>query len=327
VEPDLRDQVVDFVKFWREKDFNKVWLIKKLCVGTSKFYSWQERYGQDNNHNGKIPRDYWVEDWEKEKIKEYYLAHRTDGYRRVSYEMLDKDIVAVSPATTYRILQKAGLLRRWNDAKTSSKGQGFIQPLKPHEHWHTDVSYLNICGTFYYFIGVLDGYSRYVVHWDIRESMKEQDVAVVLQRAREKFPDRTPRVITDNGPQFIAKDFKEFIRVSGMTQVRTSAYYPQSNGKLERFHRTLKHECIRPKTPISFQDALRTVTNFVEQYNIKRLHSAIGYVAPLDKLVGKEQEIFNARDKKLEDARAIRKAHRDQQILGALDTNNCLVIN
>ena len=159
--------------------------------------------------------------------------------------MLDKGLVAVSPATTYRVLANAGLLKRRNDTKSTSKGKGFAQPLKPHEHWHIDVSYLNICGTFYYFIGILDGSSRYVVHWDIRESMTEADVTLVIQRARELFPGTSPRIISDNGPQFIAKDFKEFIRVSGMTHVRTSPHYPQSNGKLERFHRTIKHECNR----------------------------------------------------------------------------------
>ena len=204
----------------------------------SKFYSCCERYGKDNDHNGKIPRDYWLQEWEKQRIIEFYREHSTEGYRRVSYLMLDKGLVAVSPATTYRVLANAGLLKRRNDTKSTSKGKGFAQPLKPHEHWHIDVSYLNICGTFYYFICILDGCSRYVVHWDIRESMTEADVTLVIQRARELFPGTSPRIISDNGPQFIAKDFKEFIRVSGMTHVRTSPHYPQSNGKLERFHRT-----------------------------------------------------------------------------------------
>jgi hypothetical protein len=82
------------------------------------------------------------------------------------------------------------------------------------------------------------------------------------------------------GPQFIAKDFKEFIRLSGMTHVRTSPHYPQSNGKLERFHKTLKGECIRSKTPLFLDDAKRLVAEYVDRYNTVRLHSAIGYIAP-----------------------------------------------
>jgi transposase InsO family protein len=130
--------------------------------------------------------------------------------------MMDADIVAVSPTSTYRVLSNAGLLNRFA-GKPSKKGDGFEQPLKPHEHWHIDISYLNISGTFYYLCSILDGFSRYIVHWDIRESMTEAEVEIILQRAREKFPQAQPRIISDNGPQFISKDFKEFIRISGVT--------------------------------------------------------------------------------------------------------------
>lgn len=276
----------------------------------SKFYSWHERYGRANEHNGKAPRDYWLEDWEKRAILDFHHTNSQEGYRRVSYMILDKDVVAVSPATTYRVLANAGLLKRWNNKKTSAKGSGFTQPLKPHEHWHIDISYLNLCGRFYYFIGILDGCSRYVVHWDIRASMTEDDVAFVVERAKEKFPGVTPRIISDNGPQFIAKEFKEYIRLSGMAHVRTSPSYPQSNGRLERFNRTIKHECIQPKTPVSLDDALRVVGEFVTHYNNERLNSSIGYTVPVDKLNGKAEEIFNARDKKLAAARAARKLQR-----------------
>ena len=143
--------------------------------------------------------------------------------------------------------------------------------------------------------------------------MKEQDELVVLQRAKEKYPNETPRIITDNGVQFVAKDFKEFIRICGMTHVRTSPYYPQSNGKLERFHGSIKGECLRPGTPLSLEDALRIVGRYVEHYNHVRLHSAIGYVPPADKLAGRETEIFAARDCKLAEARERRKIQRERR--------------
>ena len=150
-----------------------------------------------------------------------------------------------------------------HNCKPSLKGKGFDQPAKPHEHWHVDVTYINIAGTFFYLCSLLDGYSRFIVHWEIRMSMTESEVETILQRARERFPDARPRIISDNGPQFIAKDFKEFIRICGMTHVRTSPYYPQSNGKMERWYKTLKGECIRVKTPLSLEDARRIVADFV----------------------------------------------------------------
>ena len=118
--------------------------------------------------------------------------------------------------------------------------------------------------------------------------------------------------ISDNGPQFIAKDFKEFIRISGMTHVRTSPYYPQSNGKIERWHKSLKGECIRPGTPLSPEDARRLVKGYVEHYNNVRLNSAIGYITPKDMLAGHQQEIHAERDRKLEAAREQRKNHRQR---------------
>jgi transposase InsO family protein len=106
--------------------------------------------------------------------------------------------------------------------------------------------------------------------------MTEAEVETILQRGREKFPGERPRVIVDNGPQFVAKDFKEFIQICGRTQVRTSPSYPQSNGKIERFHRTIKGDCLRPETPLTLEDAQRIVARYVAYYNEVRLHSAIG---------------------------------------------------
>ena len=118
--------------------------------------------------------------------------------------------------------------------------------------------------------------------------------------------------VSDNGPQFIARDFKEFIRISGMTHVRTSPYYPQSNGKIERWHQSLKGECIRPGTPLSVEDARRLIERYVDHYNTVRLHSAIGYVTPQDMLAGRQAEIHAARDRKLEEARRQRQLRRQQ---------------
>ena len=103
-----------------------------------------------------------------------------------------------------------------------------------------------------------------------REQMKEADVEQIIQKAKECHPGVTPRIISDNGPQFIAKDFKEFIRISGMTHVRTSPYYPQSNGKLERWNKSIKSECIRPGVPLSLEDANRLIGQYVTQ--IGRAH-------------------------------------------------------
>ena len=286
----MRDDVIDYVRRWSEKTA----LPATRLVGWIGIAGW-------------VPRDFWLQPWEREAIVAFHLDHPLEGYRRLTYMLMDADIVAVSPSSVYRVLKARDLLGRWN-RKASKKGAGFQQPLEPHAHWHTDIAYINIGGTFYYLCSVLDGYSRHIVHWEIRPSMTEVDVETIIQRAREKFPGATPRIISDNGPQFVAKDFKEFIRVCGMTHVRTSPYYPQSNGKLERWHATVKGECIRPTTPLSLAEARRVVSQFVAHYNTVRLHSAIGYVTPLDKLEGRADAILAERDRKLAAAREARRA-------------------
>jgi putative transposase len=309
---DVRDQIVDFVRCWSEKtEISAGRFIVWLGVAASKFYSWRKRYGRVNEHNGWIPRDFWLEEWEKKAIVDFHLKNPLEGYRRLTFMMLDADVVAVSPSSVWRVLGQAGLLKKWN-GKESRKGTGFEQPLKPQQHWHIDVSYINIGGTFYYLCSVLDGFSRFIVHWDVRESMTETDIEIILQSAKEKYPDAKPRIISDNGPQFIARDFKEFIRISGMTHVRTSPYYPQSNGKLERWHQSIKQECIRPGTPLTLEDARRLIAAYVDHYNTVRLHSAIGFVAPADMLAGRQAEIHAARDRKLEEARRQRQLRRQQ---------------
>lgn len=303
--------MIDFVNIWSIRtDMTADQLIRWIGIRRSKFHQWQKRYGKVNEHNSWVPRDNWLEDCEKKAILDYYQSHYQDGYRRLAFMMLDDDIVAVSPSSVYRVLARAGVMRKW-ERKPSKRGTGFIQPLKPHEHWHIDVSYINIRGTFYYLCALLDGYSRYIAHWEIRESMKEAEIEIIIERAKERFPGERPRIISDNGPQFISNDFKEYIRISGMTHVKTSPFYPQSNGKLERWHKTVKKEGIRPGCPLNVDDARRIVGEYVTYYNTKRLHSAIGYVAPLDKLDGREGAIFTERDRKLEEARERRAMKRE----------------
>jgi len=309
---DLRDTVVDFLKHYHAlTGLALVQLLFWLALSPRKFNCWKHRYGKANEHNAMIPRDHWIEPAERTAIEAFARAYPLEGYRRLTFMMLDKDVAAVSPATTYRVLKSAGVIGT-RYVPPSTKGKGFLQPLAPHEHWHVDFSYLNIGGTFYYLCSVLDGCSRALLAWDIRPQMKEADAELVIQRARETHPQARPRLITDNGPQFVAKDFKEFIRLWQTSHVFTSPHYPQSNGKLERYHRTLKEQAIRPKTPLSLADAKRVVADFILHYNQIRLHSAIGYITPADRLAGHHLNIFAARDKKLETARQQRRSNRQQ---------------
>ena len=278
---DTRDQIVDYVNRWTVRtEISAQQLLGWASIPVPTFTGWRKNYGRAYEHNGWIPRDNWLTDDEKQAIIKFHYEHPLEGYRRLTWMMMDANVVACSPGTVYNVLRQADVLRP--RGRESRKGKGFVQPLTAHEHWHIDVAYINIAGTFVFMATVIDGFSRLVVAWDIAPQMGEKEIEILLQQGRERFPGARPRIISDNGPQFIANDFKHFVKISGMTHVRTSPFYPQSNGKIERYHRTIKSQCIRPSTP-------------------------------LDMLEGRQKAIHEERDRKLEEARRTRADRRRQE--------------
>jgi len=304
VEPDTRDNVVKYVFMLNNKTditYNKI--LNLIGINQSKFYSWNGRLQKPNFHNSSLPKSNWLLEDEKQALLGYAKKHTGEGYRRLTYMMLDENVAAVSPSTTYRLLKGYGLLDEWNTVKDPKKGSGFIQPTQPHGHWHTDIKYVNFHGTFLFLITVIDGYSRYIVHHELRTSMQEIDVEITLMKALEKFPGVNPRIISDNGTQFISRDFTEFLRISGLEHVRTSVNYPQSNGKVERFNRTISEECLTKKSMINLEDARQQISNYVDFYNNKRLHGSLFYLAPVDFLLGRIEEKLQVRENKLREAK------------------------
>ena len=308
---DRRDEVVHCVTALSTRTEQPVRpMLARLGIARAKFARWTTAHGAVPTPHRPVPRDHWLTQAERDGILAYHDRHPLEGYRQLTYMLLDVGDIAVSPSSVYRVLKAAGRLDRWTRTP-SKKGTGFDQPTGAHAHWHIDFTYVNIAGTFYYLCAILDGWSRYLVHWELRESMTTRDVTTIVQRAKERFPDARPRIISDNGPQFIARDFREFIRISGMTHVRTAPYYPQSNGKIERWNKTYKVTALRPEPPATVEDARRQVAGFVTTYNTQRLHSAIGYITPADRLAGRSEQIWATRNARLEAARAARQlAHR-----------------
>jgi putative transposase len=151
---DIRDAVVDFVRYWSELSELPVRrFLEWIELSPRKFGRWQQRFGKVNEHNGLVPRDHQIEDWERQAIIAFFYEYPLEGYRRLAFMMLDRNLVAVSPSTVYRVLKAAGLLQD-RFSRPSRKGKGFVQPLEPHQHWHIDFSFINITGTFYYLCSV-----------------------------------------------------------------------------------------------------------------------------------------------------------------------------
>lgn len=314
VKSDIRDDVIETILSYHKKTGLS---IKELLsyggINRTKFYQWKKRYGYKNNHNGKIPKSHWLLGEEKEAIVRYARENEEEGYRRLCYMMIDEDIAYVSPSTVYRILKENDLLNKYIEREESKRGEGYIQPENPHEEWHIDITYVNMLGSFMFLVGIIDGYSRFIVHHELRKSMKDKDVSLVLQRAHEKFPEERPRIISDRGGQFISREFRNYLRHIGLKQTYTSVGYPKSNGKIERFFRTAKDECIRRNSFLSLEDARKIIEIYIEYYNYERLHSSIGYVTPYDMMMGKREQIIEERRKKIAYARKIRKRNHEQK--------------
>ena len=313
VEPEVRNDIVETILSYRERTKLSIReLISHAGISRAKFYEWKKRYGLLNKHNGLIPKSHWLREEEKEAILEYSRSNEEEGYRRLCYMMIDEDIAYASPSTVYRVLKENNLLNKYITREESKRGEGYIQPKRPHEEWHTDITYVNVLGSFMFLIVIIDGYSRFVMNHELRKSMKDKDVIFVLQRAREKFPEESPRIITDRGGQFISREFRSYLRYMGLKQTYTSVGYPQSNGKIERFFKTAKEECIRRNSFLSLSDARKIIDRYIEYYNYERLHSAIDYITPYDMMMGRKDQILEEREKKLEHARKIRKENYNQ---------------
>ncbi len=130
-----------------------------LGIGRSKYYSWVNRQGQENQPNGIRPKHHWLTEDEKAAIINYHAQHRPTGYRRLAYMMLDENVAAVSPSSVYRVLHTAGWLRA-TTAKPSKKGTGFHQPKRPHQHWHIDITYIRYLLLFMHHSGRLQSIHR-----------------------------------------------------------------------------------------------------------------------------------------------------------------------
>jgi transposase InsO family protein len=172
--------------------------------------------------------------------------------------------------------------KRWAEAVETAK-RGFDQPEAVHEQWHIDFSYVKIGGAFYYFLGILDGYCRKMLNWRLCENMAGINAEILVAETKELYPAAPyPRIISDNGSQFISKDFEELLVLLEFGHTLTSPNHPQSNGKLERFNRTLKTEHVRRSAYLNYQDACLRMAEWISYYNSERLHSAIWYLTPND---------------------------------------------
>lgn len=292
------------------------WTVRRILhhLGLSKarYREWTKRAALDQltDRRPVAPTRDGILPEEKDAVITYALAHPKDGYRRLTWQMIDADVAYLSESSVYRILNTADLLARWKRGTCS--GTAPAKPTRPHQRWHTDLMYLRIRDSWYFLVTVLDAYSRYVVHWELLPSMHAADVRLVIQQALEATG-ATPQVVTDNGSQFTGAAFKDLVRRFALDHIRIRTYHPESNGAVERFHRSTR-EALADRSIGNLTQARTIIGQWVQHYNEERLHAGLGYLTPAEFYRGNPSARIAERQAKLDRAKAVRQRINDERL-------------
>jgi len=280
----------------------------ELGMPRSTFYRWQQRY-RKQGEAGLVdrrpePGSVWnrLRPSEQQSILTESLRQPDLSPRELAFYVSDHAGFAVSESSVYRILKRHGLVRE-------VKLQGFpagkeyrVKTTHINEQWQSDASYFFVVGWgWYYLISVMDDFSRMILAWDLMLDMTAESIGDVVERAvsftgmrNVPVEDKT-RLLTDNGPGYIAKVLEEYLRMQSIRHIRCSPHHPQTNGKLERFHQTLKTR-LNVLVYTSPEALKRAMAEFIEYYNQRRYHEGIGNVAPADVYYGRREEILRRRE-------------------------------
>ena len=291
-------------------------ILRRLGLSRTRYYEWKKREEEDllaDLFPGARGSPHAVLEEEKRAVIQYALEHPREGYRRLAWMMVDEDVAYVSPSSVYRILVDEDLLYRWK--RSQRTGTPPREPTGPNQRWHTDLMYLRVGDSWYFLVTVLDAYSRYVVHWDLLVTMTAAAVRVVVEDAIRKTGAR-PEIVTDNGSQFTAKDFKELVRDFELEHIRIRTYHPESNGKLERFHRSTRGELGDVELG-NLSRAREIIGRWVAFYNQKRLHASLNYLPPQEYWAGEPTKKLEERRQKLAEGRRRREQINRERIQAA----------
>jgi transposase InsO family protein len=279
------------------------WATAQLAISRATFYRWKgrAREGQleDRRHDPQGQRGPLPE--EEAAVVDYAKAHPRDGYRRLCWQMVDEDVAYLSPSAVYRLLDRHDLLYRWKRSASSS-GSKPKEASHPDEVWHTDLMYLWVAGRWYFLVSVLDSYSRYIVAWELALSLAAAEVVNVVHEALEARPGVKPRLVRDNGSQFVAKEWRQLVAHFELVDIATKVRHPESNGRIERYHRSVREEGLTDREPGNVNQARDVIAEWVDYYNNKRLHGALNYLRPVDYYRGDPEVLLAERRRKLAEA-------------------------
>jgi putative transposase len=245
---------------------------------------------------------------EKAAVIAYAKKHPELRHRELAWRMVDEGVACLSPSTVYRILKEANLVCPWR-RRSKRRREEVEKPTRANQIWATDVMYVHIGDGTYFFVSFIDEYSRYVVHHELLTgidgvtlSWAARHAIDTLPKGEDGLPVEKPVIRTDNGSGYIAKDFKDELKANGLQHQRIKPHCPEENGVVERSNRTIREHLDGEelRDPVQAQAVFQRI---VRRYNEERLHSALGYLRPVDYHRGDPEALHDARRQKLAQAR------------------------
>ena len=288
--------------------------VAQLGLPRATFYRWEERAQQGRLEDRRVVPHHSVPaptPGEVAAVREYALGHPLTGYKRLCWLMVDADVAYLRPYQVYDILSAQGLIRR-REMVIADPLHRPAAPDHPDQVWHIDLMYLYIRPRWYYLVDILDGYSRFLVHWSLNLTMTADTVTLTAQEAVERLDRRRPgepQIVHDNGSQFLSKDWRDFVTGTGITDIRTRIAHPQSNGRVESLHRTHRAEGLIEEELDDYYQALDAMAGWGRYYNYDRPHSALQYLRPADYYRGDPAACLVARTRKLAQATEERRSY------------------
>ena len=281
----------------KNKSRGKRQALMELGVPKSSYYRW--RQGQSGPGTRRRP---WNRITPEEEEKVLVIARESPelSSRQLSAWITDNEGFAVSESTVYRILRREGLVKRQETQLMAAK-EYHTKTTRPHQMWATDASYFRVVGWgYYYLVTVMDDYSRFILGWKLQKDMSANSLIEVVQEAVDNtgvtdvpVKDRT-RLLSDNGAGYVSRTFREYLSLVGIKHILAAPYHPQTNGKVERYQQSLKREV--NQLPYELPSQLeQAIADFVDYYNYRRYHKALGNVTPADVLYGRREEILQRR--------------------------------
>jgi transposase InsO family protein len=268
-----------------------------LGIPKSSYYRWCQ--GQPESGNRKRP---WNRITPEEEDKILAVARESPelSSRQLAAWITDNAGFAVSESTVYRILRREGLVKR-QETQLSAANEYHTKTTRPHQMWATDASYFRVVGWgYYYLVTVMDDYSRFILAWKLQKDMSANSLIEVVQEAVDAtgmtdvpVEDRT-KLLSDNGSGYVSRSFRDYLRLVGIGHILAAPFHPQTNGKVERYQQSLKREV--NQLPYELPSQLeQAIADFVDYYNYRRYHKALGNVTPADVLYGRREEILERR--------------------------------